>query len=94
MKKFKIIVTRSMFYAFSDSSRGGWQVSYVERNFDTKGEAEEVASYLRDNPSDSVRTAMSEGRFVDDVPEFQELLRVVALNTAKFEAALLRQKQI
>lgn len=37
-----IKVTRSLGAAMSDSERFGWQVSYVEREFETKADADQT----------------------------------------------------
>lgn len=66
MRPEEIKVTRSIGAALSDSEVGGWQVSYVERQFRTKQEAEDEADRLRYRPTDAEVKAMSEGRFVDE----------------------------
>ena len=65
MKPEQIKVTRSLGAAMSDSDRFGWQVSYVQRQFDTRAQADAEADRLRYNPSPSEAKAMSDGRFVD-----------------------------
>lgn len=65
MQPETIRVTRSIGAALTDSDRFGWQVSYVERQFETREEAETEADRLRYNPTDAEIKAMGEGRFVD-----------------------------
>lgn len=61
-----IKVTRNIGFALSNTERGGWQVSYVNREFDTRGEAERVAKQLRESPTPEQAEALAEGRFVDE----------------------------
>lgn len=65
MRPEEIKVTRSLGAALTDSDIGGWQVSYCERDFRTRDEAELEANRLRYNPTEAESKAMSEGRFVD-----------------------------
>lgn len=66
MKPEEIKITRSFGDAlFGDPERGGWQVSYVRRRFETRDEANHEADRLRYNPTTTETKAMSEGRFVD-----------------------------
>lgn len=62
----EIKVTRCLGAALSDSDRLGWQVSYIERQFDTKAEAQIESERLRSRPTMAEAKAISEGRFIDE----------------------------
>jgi hypothetical protein len=66
MTTVTIKVTRCFGAALSDSDEGGWQVSYVKRQFQTRAEAEVEADRLRTQPTPSEARAISEGQFVDE----------------------------
>ena len=53
MSTTQIKVTRCLGAAMSDSDRFGWQVSYVERQFETKAEAQVEADRLRSQPTEA-----------------------------------------
>ena len=66
MSETVIKVTRSLGAALSDSDRFGWQVSYCQRQFETKAAAEAEADRLRHALTPAEAKAISEGRFVDE----------------------------
>lgn len=61
-----IKVTRCLGAALSDSDRFGWQVSYIQRQFETREQADNEADRLRHNPTAAEEKAINEGRFVDE----------------------------
>jgi len=65
MSTVQIKVTRCIGAAMSDSDLGGWMVSYVKRQFQTKQEASDEADRLRLRPTSAEARAIAEGRFVD-----------------------------
>lgn len=66
MRPEEIKVTRSIGAALTDTEIGGWRVSYIQREFPTRSEANSEADRLRYRPTDAEAKAMSEGRFVDE----------------------------
>jgi hypothetical protein len=65
MSTVEIRVTRCIGAALSDTDIGGWMVSYVKRQFQTKQEAGNEADRLRLRLSAIEAKAIAEGRFVD-----------------------------
>jgi hypothetical protein len=65
MGTVEIKVTRSFGAALSDTDIGGWMVSYIKRQFQTKQEASNEADRLRSRPTSAEVKAIAEGRFVD-----------------------------
>jgi hypothetical protein len=65
MSTVEIRVTRCIGAALSDTDIGGWMVSYVKRQFQTKREASDEADRLRSRPTSAEVKAIAEGRFVD-----------------------------
>ena len=65
MSTVEIKVTRCIGAATSDSDIGGWMVSYIKRQFQTKQEASNEAGRLRSRPTSAEVKAIAEGRFVD-----------------------------
>jgi hypothetical protein len=51
MSTVEIKVTRCIGAATSDSDIGGWLVSYIKRQFQTKQEASDEADRLRSRPT-------------------------------------------
>jgi hypothetical protein len=66
MSTVEIRVTRCIgAAATSDSDIGGWMVSYIKRQFQTKQEASDEADRLQSRPTSAEVKAIAEGRFVD-----------------------------
>jgi hypothetical protein len=66
MKHNAIKVTRCLGAVMSMTEMGGWQVSYVYRQFQTREAATIEAQRLQTTPTATEAKAMREGRFVDE----------------------------